>query len=395
MVFFPKEGRFVRPGSSTYREWQTLAYENTPSLETRLRLKKLAEIQSEPELPCTQTPKYKWPSRILLRPKEGTDQVHMARLQPDPCVRHVRFAQDATTQTDEAVEEEIVKPVDAGVDISDPNDVPEGAVAQEDVRTEYSPGDEISLDVAVGSDNDPDLESGNPWASDDDSLDLLDEYWEIPIQGMPGTPVEKLAQEYERVMRVTAEDLELEPAVYMHEGSELLSQLRGQLVMLPELRDLIPECKIEEADVGVPGKTDSEMDEKLRRILRRHRCIFLGDGNAAPAPARGVVCDLDVGDAKPVAQRPRSVAPHLLIKVYELLKKLLETGLIEYSESPWASPIVIVLKKNGIDIRMCIDYRIVNTFIKLSHYPLPLIDDLLIGFEAAMWFMSLDMTSGF
>jgi len=215
MFFFPKEGRFVRPGSSTYREWQTLAYENTPSLETRLRLKKLAEIQSEPELPCTQTPKYKWPSRILLRPKEGTDQVHMARLQPDPCVRHVRFAQDATTQTDEAVEEEIVKPVDAGVDISDPNDVPEGAVAQEDVRTEYSPGDEISLDVAVGSDNDPDLESGNPWASDDDSLDLLDEYWEIPIQGMPGTPVEKLAQEYERVMRVTAEDLELVPAVYM------------------------------------------------------------------------------------------------------------------------------------------------------------------------------------
>ncbi|KAE8897457.1 hypothetical protein PF007_g21938 [Phytophthora fragariae] len=44
---------------------------------------------------------------------------------------------------------------------------------------------------------------------------------------------------------------------------------------------------------------------------------------------------------------------------------------------------------------MCIDYRIVNTFIKLSNYPLPLIDDLLIGFEGAMWFMSLDMASGF
>ncbi|KAE9007126.1 hypothetical protein PR001_g17039 [Phytophthora rubi] len=44
---------------------------------------------------------------------------------------------------------------------------------------------------------------------------------------------------------------------------------------------------------------------------------------------------------------------------------------------------------------MCIDYRVVNTFIKLSNYPLPLIDDLLIGFESAMWFMSLDMASGF
>ncbi|KAE9266255.1 hypothetical protein PR003_g32187, partial [Phytophthora rubi] len=83
------------------------------------------------------------------------------------------------------------------------------------------------------------------------------------------------------------------------------------------------------------------------------------------------------------------------MKVYELIKKLLEKGLVEHSESPWASPIVIVLKKNGVDIRMCIDYRVVNMFIKLSNYLLPLIDDLLIGFESAMWFMSLDMASGF
>jgi hypothetical protein len=76
-----------------------------------------------------------------------------------------------------------------------------------------------------------------------------------------------------------------------------------------------------------------------------------------------VVCDLDVGDAKPVAQRSEFIAPHLLIKVYELQKKLLDTGLIKYSESLWASPIVIVLKKSGIDIRMYIDYRIVNNFI--------------------------------
>ncbi|GMF47179.1 unnamed protein product [Phytophthora fragariaefolia] len=122
---------------------------------------------------------------------------------------------------------------------------------------------------------------------------------------------------------------------------------------------------------------------------------FSGGENAAPAPARGVWCDLYVGDAKPVAQRPRSVAPHLAIKVYALLKKRLETGLIEHSGSPWASPIVIVLKKNGVGIQMCIDYRVVNGFIQLSNYPLPLIDDLLIGFERAMWSMSLDMASGF
>ncbi|GMF32450.1 unnamed protein product [Phytophthora fragariaefolia] len=36
---------------------------------------------------------------------------------------------------------------------------------------------------------------------------------------------------------------------------------------------------------------------------------------------------------------------------YELLKGLLTAGLIAFSDSPWASPIVIVLKKNGVDIR--------------------------------------------
>ncbi|TYZ69029.1 hypothetical protein PybrP1_011015 [[Pythium] brassicae (nom. inval.)] len=53
------------------------------------------------------------------------------------------------------------------------------------------------------------------------------------------------------------------------------------------------------------------------------------------------------------------------------------------------------MKKNGVDIRLCIDYRGVNLLIKLSSYPLPLIDELLDNFESVMWFLSLDMASGF
>ncbi|OWZ01312.1 reverse transcriptase [Phytophthora megakarya] len=174
-----------------------------------------------------------------------------------------------------------------------------------------------------------------------------------------------------------------------------MAQSRDQLIMLPEIEELTPECNIDEANVGVPGVTTPEMEAKMRRILKRHRSIFLGDGNAAPAPARGAVCDIDVGDAKSVALHARQIAAPFLVKVFELLKKLLEAELIEHSESEWSSPIVIVLKKNGIDIRMCIDYRLLNLLIKLSRYPLPLIDDLLVDIKSAMWFMSLDMASGF
>ncbi|OWZ01714.1 LOW QUALITY PROTEIN: reverse transcriptase [Phytophthora megakarya] len=44
---------------------------------------------------------------------------------------------------------------------------------------------------------------------------------------------------------------------------------------------------------------------------------------------------------------------------------------------------------------MCIDYQLLNLLIKLSRYPLPLIDNLLVDSKSAMWFMSLDMASGF
>ncbi|OWZ15670.1 LOW QUALITY PROTEIN: reverse transcriptase [Phytophthora megakarya] len=54
-----------------------------------------------------------------------------------------------------------------------------------------------------------------------------------------------------------------------------------------------------------------------------------------------------------------------------------------------------MLKRNGVDIRMCNDYRLLNLLSKLSCYSLPLIDDLLVDFESAMWFKRLDMASGF
>ncbi|OWY90713.1 reverse transcriptase, partial [Phytophthora megakarya] len=167
----------------------------------------------------------------------------------------------------------------------------------------------------------------------------------------------------------------------------LLDMLKNQLAYLPDLSDLRPESNIDDAVVGEPGESDPEEEERLRAVLRKHRMIFLGEGNALSPPARGVVCDLDVGDEKPISMRSRRIPADLLSKV--------ETGLIEYSNSEWASAIVLVMKKNGTDVRLCIDYRLVNQLIKLMNYPLPLIDELMSNFAATMWFMTLDMASGF
>ncbi|POM59440.1 hypothetical protein PHPALM_31836 [Phytophthora palmivora] len=63
--------------------------------------------------------------------------------------------------------------------------------------------------------------------------------------------------------------------------------------------------------------------------------------------------------------------------------------------SPLASPIVIVLKKNGVDIRLCIDYKKVNAITMIMEYAMPLVDDLLSELEKYLWFCSLDAASGF
>ncbi|OWY96669.1 Eukaryotic/viral aspartic protease [Phytophthora megakarya] len=75
---------------------------------------------------------------------------------------------------------------------------------------------------------------------------------------------------------------------------------------------------------------------------------------------RVVTCDIDVDNHAPIKQKARRIPLRFLQKLYELLKGLLKAGLIAFSNSPWASPIVIVLKKNGEDIRLCIDYKMVN-----------------------------------
>ncbi|KAE9306572.1 hypothetical protein PR003_g21203 [Phytophthora rubi] len=139
-----------------------------------------------------------------------------------------------------------------------------------------------------------------------------------------------------------------------------LEDYAHELAFLPDLTEaLATELDYSASNVRHP-ELSLDLQEKVVRVLKQHDKIMISSGNALPPPAYGVVCDIDVQGHPPIKQEARRVPLRHLKKLYELLKGLLKAGLVSFSTSPWASPIVIVLKKNGVDIRLCIDYKMVN-----------------------------------
>ena len=73
---------------------------------------------------------------------------------------------------------------------------------------------------------------------------------------------------------------------------------------------------------------------------------------------------------------------------------MLQAGLIEPSTSCWASPIVPVRKKDG-SIRLCVDYRRLNSVSKHDAYPMPRIDDIIDRIGEVKYISALDLTRGY
>ncbi|GFW96791.1 hypothetical protein TNCV_2159271 [Trichonephila clavipes] len=103
---------------------------------------------------------------------------------------------------------------------------------------------------------------------------------------------------------------------------------------------------------------------------------------------------IDTADHQPIKQHPRRLPFAKQEEVGTLLREMQENDIIEPSSSPWASPIVLVRKKDG-STRFCVDYRKLNDVTKKDSYPLPRIDDTLDTLSGHKWFSTLDLKSGY
>jgi hypothetical protein len=96
----------------------------------------------------------------------------------------------------------------------------------------------------------------------------------------------------------------------------------------------------------------------------------------------------------PFKQRHRRIPPGMFKEVRDHLQQLQEAGVIRKSKSPFSSNVVLVRKKNG-DLRMCVDYRQLNSKTKKDAYALPRIEEILDNLSGNSYFTVLDAKSGY
>ncbi|KAE9032775.1 hypothetical protein PR003_g9600 [Phytophthora rubi] len=103
---------------------------------------------------------------------------------------------------------------------------------------------------------------------------------------------------------------------------------------------------------------------------------------------------VDTGDSPPMKQKPYRVS-YAEGEIMEAeIQQYLELGYVLESNSPWASPVLMIRKPDG-GIRFCIDSRKMNAVTVKDCYPMPLIDDILDVLSGSKLFSTMDNSSGY
>ena len=99
-------------------------------------------------------------------------------------------------------------------------------------------------------------------------------------------------------------------------------------------------------------------------------------------------------DDHPISQPYRRIPPNQLQEVKDHIRQMIRRNIIRESTSPYASPMVLVRKKSG-KLRICIDYRKLNSKTRRDAFPLPRIEESLDALGGATLFSTIDLQSAY
>ena len=161
--------------------------------------------------------------------------------------------------------------------------------------------------------------------------------------------------------------------------------------IIPE-QDPLPE-EIQEVVDRLPGHLTDLQRLQAIQMLRDYADVVAMKGERL-GHTELVQHQIDTGDARPIRQPPRREPQAFRGEGAKEVRRMLDEGVIEPADGPWASPVVLVKKPDG-SIRYCVDYRKLNSVTRKDAYPLPRIDDCLDRLSGSTWFSTIDLASGY
>ncbi|XP_065354978.1 uncharacterized protein LOC135949365 [Calliphora vicina] len=144
------------------------------------------------------------------------------------------------------------------------------------------------------------------------------------------------------------------------------------------------------SDVDVNPNLSQEHFENLRDVIYRN---YL-EANDIEVKPYAYEMNIKLTSDTPFHFLPRRLSYYERGELRNITDKLVENNIIRPSESPYASAVVLVKKKNG-EIRKCVDYRALNKLTIRDNFPLPLIEDCIEYLGGKKYFTTIDLKNGF
>ena len=176
----------------------------------------------------------------------------------------------------------------------------------------------------------------------------------------------------------------------------LLAVLPDQSETQPEegeeaVENLFP---LSAGSMQVPDLTTSSLTEVQRAELQVVFQEFPEVFRLVPGRTSITEHSIYVGDSTPIRQKSYRIPYSQRELVETELDQMLQLEVISPSTSPWASPIVLVTKKDG-GVRFCVDYRKLNQVAKFDAYPMPRIKEIFEQIGTAGIISTLDLAKGY
>ncbi|VDI28661.1 Hypothetical predicted protein [Mytilus galloprovincialis] len=162
---------------------------------------------------------------------------------------------------------------------------------------------------------------------------------------------------------------------------------------LNQLREKLP-THLKELFNRSLANLNNQQSLQLVTLLLKFQDIFAKDDLDIGLFNGDIQHKIDTGNSHPIKQKMRRTPLGFEKEEEEHLQQLLDKGIIEPSTSEWASPPVLVRKKDG-KLRYCIDFRKLNDVTIKDAFPISNIDTCLDTLKGTVFMSTLDMASGY